>query len=169
MKLFSHQVNALEQTKDLNRVAIPGFEGVYEIDTKGNVFNSKGVMKPWNHNGKQPYFVIGLRKVGKTHKYLVHRLVAETFIPNPENKPQVNHIDGDVHNNCVENLEWVTNAENTQHAYDNYLNQDKQLHITYKGETHSLRKWCSLLDLNYKKIWNRYRILGWSIQECFER
>ena len=52
-----------------------------------------------------------------------HRLVAEKFIPNPENKPQVNHIDGKKWNNHVSNLEWNTVSENVQHAYDNGLNE----------------------------------------------
>ena len=54
---------------------------------------------------------------GKGKKYSVHRLLALSFIPNPEGKPQVNHRDGDKLNNCLSNLEWVTQSENQIHAY----------------------------------------------------
>ncbi len=59
------------------------------------------------------------------HIKKVHRLVAEAFIPNYLGKPQVNHIDGNKENNNVVNLEWATNAENTQHAYDTGLYKHK--------------------------------------------
>ena len=51
--------------------------------------------------------------------YFVHRLVAMKYIPNPDNLPQVNHKDGNKHNNCVENLEWISNRDNSLHALNN--------------------------------------------------
>lgn len=125
----------------MNWKPIKGYEGYYEVSDEGLVrsvtriitdswctrcFKGK-ILKPALHNGKQPYFYVTLSKDHKNRKILVHRLVAGAFIPNPDDKPQVNHKDGNVHNNCVTNLEWCTNAENTQHAYDTglYINSKK--------------------------------------------
>lgn len=63
------------------------------------------------------YLTIDLFKNGKRTNKKVHRLVAETFIPNPENKPQVNHKNGNKKDNRIENLEWATSAENNLHSY----------------------------------------------------
>lgn len=65
---------------------------------------------------KRGYVLAHIVENGEKKWKLVHRLVATLFIPNPDQKPQVNHIDGDKTNNNVNNLEWVTNVENRQHA-----------------------------------------------------
>lgn len=66
---------------------------------------------------KNGYYIIGLHKNKKCHERYIHRLVAEVFVPNPENKPQVNHIDGNKLNNRVTNLEWATAKENITHSF----------------------------------------------------
>lgn len=68
------------------------------------------------------YLRVSLSIDGKQKNFAVHRLVAMAFIPNPKNKSQVNHIDGDKLNNCVENLEWVSSKENMRHAFRTGLN-----------------------------------------------
>lgn len=110
---------------------IQGYEGKYRVSNYGRIkslsrkiFNGTGfyMSKEKILNGHiitNGYMQIELQ--GKP--LLVHRLVAEAFILNHENKPQVNHIDGDKTNNRVDNLEWVTNGENQIHAYKNGLNK----------------------------------------------
>lgn len=89
---------------------------VYEINEVGDVRNKKTgrILKPRkNRNG---YLQVILCKDGKRKTFLVHRLVAIAFIPNPENKRTVNHKDENKTNNCVENLQWMTDKENTVYS-----------------------------------------------------
>lgn len=91
---------------------IKGYEGLYLISNKGNVYSIRSKRNLKIHMNWAGYCRVGLNKNNKQVKYSVHRLVASAFIPNPLNKEQVNHIDENKANNKVENLEWVTNLEN---------------------------------------------------------
>lgn len=100
---------------------VPGYEGLYKVSNIGKVMslNFDGtsqprVMNPYNVHG---YKRLRLFKDKNKVSIGVHRLVAMAFIPNPENKPFINHKDGDPNNNTVENLEWATHSENITHAY----------------------------------------------------
>ncbi len=91
---------------------------IYAVNEKGQVINtnSGAMLKPFARDKrKRPYMCVDLWIGGKKKTAYVHRMVAVAFIPNPEFKPQVNHIDGNKRNNCVSNLEWVTNKENSDH------------------------------------------------------
>ena len=92
----------------------------YCIDIHGDIINvntGKRIKQTIRHNR----MMVELWKNNKKKHQLVHRLIAIEFIPNPHNKPQINHIDGNSLNNNINNLEWVTDSENKYHAYKNNL------------------------------------------------
>lgn len=103
---------------------VKGFEN-YLVSSLGNVKNINGKLKKIVYDSKNNYGYVELWKNNKGKKFRIHRLVAETFIPNTLGKEQVNHIDGDKKNNCVSNLEWVTPKENIRHAIENDLSSIK--------------------------------------------
>ena len=99
---------------------IEGFED-YTIDEKGNIYSKRKRKYLKQTINKFGYCQVTLQKDKYKKMFSVHRLVAQAFIPNPKNKPQVNHIDSNRQNNNVKNLEWVTAKENKKHALDNNL------------------------------------------------
>jgi len=109
---------------------IKGYEGLYQISDKGNIksidrsvvrenhfIKLKGQLKQCSINNRG-YYSTTLCKNSHYQHFVIHKLVAIAFIPNPDNKEYINHKDGNKLNNSVDNLEWVTMSENNQHAYD---------------------------------------------------
>lgn len=108
---------------------IKTYEGYYEVSNTGLVKSLKRDIGMGSRRenrlltvyDKRGYSQVALSKDGNTKYLIVHRLVAEAFIPNPNNYPQVNHIDGDKNNNLVSNLEWCDQSQNMVHARKNKL------------------------------------------------
>lgn len=122
---------------------IKGYEGLYIVSNLGNIKSlDRLIICRNNHLRKiygrvlkqfkinSGYYTIKLWTSNKFKQILVHRLVAETFIPNPNCLPEVNHKDGNKENNCINNLEWVTKSENVQHAVNNNLTKNQKFVVS---------------------------------------
>ena len=125
-------------------IDIPNYEGIYQVnnygeimrlqsyDARGHLRNSKVIKQRTDKDG---YKVVGLHKDGEEKKYLVHRLVAMVFIPNPYNYEEVNHKDENKHNNFVLNLEWCSHKYNV-----NYGNTQTKRVISWKKNREEKQK-----------------------------
>lgn len=114
-----------QQVVDISGYREIPFATDYLISTDGKIFSKKN-NKHLKTSIVTGYYRVWLRGTDSTYKqYLVHRVVAMTYIPNPDNKEQVNHIDGVKTNNSVNNLEWVSRQENMVHAFATGLNSNK--------------------------------------------
>lgn len=139
---------------------IPGYEGLYTISDEGVVYRQHGTFVKSNKGtqNKDGYCKVSLSKRGdKPKQYLVHRLVAEAFIPNPDNLPVVDHIDEDKTNNHVSNLRWCTHAQNAEY----YNTKDgRRYHIELaKERKEKLRRYEELLAKKAKEITELQRAL----------
>ena len=137
---------------------IDGYKTCYRISIDGSIINTETNKKISGWIGKRGYRVASIKIQEKDSimfkfvKKQIHRLVAQTFIPNPENKPQVNHKDGNKLNNHVDNLEWVTNKENYDHARNLGLIKTcgDLSYATVDNET--VEKICKLLEMGKRNI-----------------
>jgi hypothetical protein len=136
---------------------IKGYEGLYRVSNLGRVMSLK--FRQTNRDkilttrlSNSGYKCTGLTKEYKTRELFVHRLIAMAFIPNAENKEQVNHINGIKIDNRIENLEWLSRPDNQKHAYANGLNRVSEL----QKQRISDAKSTSVIDINtgvtYKSI-----------------
>ena len=146
---------------------VVGYEGIYQVSSLGrikslpkkikmrNQFTEKEmILKPLKTKGG--YYSIHLANgKGNRKRCQIHRLVAKAFLSNPNNKPQVNHIDGNKKNNCVSNLEWCTAKENNTHALKTGLKELSYRRIPvlqYDLKGNFIKQWESETDTNIPHI-----------------
>ncbi len=140
---------------------IPGYEGKYSINENGDIWshtkktNKKGGLYMKTKITSAGYKSLQLSKDGETKDTLIHRLLAEIFIENPNKKPTVNHRDGNKLNNNIDNLEWATYSENNQHAMSTGLNGIRKLNTIQIREIRRLRE---EEKMQYKDIASKYNM-----------
>lgn len=134
------------------------FRGLFEVSNHGNIRDLNG----------NPIKIYNTRYLSFRHggvQYVVHRVVAETFIDNPYHKREVNHIDGDKHNNAVSNLEWSTTSENRKHAFENGLEKPT---YGFKGKHHTQEQKDKISKNNAKYWLNKDRPSMFKSVKCVE-
>lgn len=139
---------------------VVGYEGYYKVSNLGRVksldrINNKGVTqigRVLKCGYRSGYKSVALSKNGKSVSCVIHRLVAIAFVPNKNNKPQVNHIDEDKNNNNVNNLEWVTAKENNNYGTHNARQaktRSKPIKVIYQDDTYEIWESATIFAKEY--------------------
>lgn len=117
---------------------IKGYEGLYKISNTGEIYSiiSNKILRK---NIRNTYYIIQLTKNKMRKSFQIHRLVAEAFIPNPKNKPIINHINYNRLDNCVNNLEWCTQKENVEYSKER-MKHRKNITHSNTGEKYITRR-----------------------------
>lgn len=138
---------------------VKGYEGIYKVSNKGRLLRTERVIKRKNGSplpiktkitigtkDSTGYRRVTLMKNGKEQITRMHRIVAENFIANPNNLPQVNHIDGNKLNNEYTNLEWVTGKQNIQHAFKIGLHTTRPVYMIDINTKEKIKRFSSLAE-----------------------
>lgn len=146
--------------------SVVGYEGLYEVSNFGRIKgmekirtakggsyirNEQIIIQSIHHNG---YKVIGMTKNGKRKSFESHRIIAMSFLPNPDNKAEVNHINLDRGDNSLENLEWTSRRENLSHGFKNKICSSQYRGVAYNKNT---KKWIAYCSFNGKLIRMGYK------------
>lgn len=154
---------------------IEGYEGKYQVSNTGKVrstnYNNTGLIKELKQKlNRYGYYEVKLSKNNKTKNYMVGRLVAEHFIPNPNFKTKVIHIK-DTKNNSVSNLKWAYESEAMHHQYNTHKRKGKSSNtkITYNNKKYkSYKDIAKDLGINERTFYKRMNELEWSLYEALE-
>lgn len=139
---------------------IPNYEGLYQVSNYGNIkgLKSQKILTPKKRN--DGYFNIQLYKNNKRKKFFIHRLVAETFLENPNNYPCVNHIDENKHNNNVNNLEFCTIKYNNKYSLYKNIKREKKVINQYDLEGNFIKQWKNIKTISKELNFSYYGIFN---------
>jgi len=144
---------------------VVGYEGLYQVSNTGRIASGRCELRLQTNNFG--YKTVMLYKDGKPRRKTVHRIVADAFIPNTSNYPQINHIDENKANNCVSNLEWCTSSTNNLKYRQNHPRKERKgknkgrrvLQLSLGGEV--IRGWD-----NARQVFVETGMSDWSISQC---
>lgn len=137
---------------------IPNYEGLYQISNLGNIMSIRRKRLIKSDKRKDGYIQVHLTKNKKMKNFLLHRLVAITFIENSNNYEFINHIDGNKENNSLNNLEWCDRSYNILHAYDNELIKKRKKVEQYDKNNNLLNIYRSIMEASKKTNIDRAHI-----------